>query len=51
MPVATLPSHSHRYGSYLLDLTKNWAYKQKTPGRNREEKSFVQSALLLPREA
>ena len=41
MPVPTIPSHCHRYHSYILDLKKNWAYSNTImPGRNRAEKQF-----------
>lgn len=34
--------HTHRYSSYLLDLSKHWAYETKTPGRNKSEKKLFQ---------
>lgn len=35
-------NHTHRYSSYLLGLTKNWAYSTRTPGRTMTEKRLVE---------
>ena len=44
MPSETTLLHTHRYGSYLLDLRHHWAYATgsgRAPGRNRSEKNLT----------
>ena len=32
---------THRYSRYLIDLQYNWAYENRVPGRNGDEKRIV----------
>ena len=43
MPQEDKLTHTHLYQSYLLGLTKNWAYgnTNRTPGHTGEVRAFV----------
>lgn len=43
MPTVTEATHTHVYSSYLMTLTRHWAYARtnRVPGRNAYDRSLV----------